>query len=238
MLTSRFFGDIAKLLPANPSLRGIVRILPRKNYESPQMSQDQRTKILFFIAGTPSAPPEDKSQHGVHLFGRVESTYFRWYRKEIRVIQKNQVKSRLKPREAKRKLGPKPVRIYVPGRGPPPLPPQPPPPRGGGVGGGVVGWWGGWVAGWLGCGSELVWAWWVGSGLVQGWFRVGLRWVLGGFGVWVDLGLGLGLRRGCRVVWFRVGCCERCGGAGTEAAGLTRYWTASPALPASSPRCG
>ena len=48
------------------------------------------------------------------------------------------------------------------------------------------------------------------------------------------------------MVWFRVGCCERCGGvgsrgergSGTEAAGLARYWTASPALPASSPRCG
>ena len=82
----------------------------------------------------------------------------------------------------------------------------------------------------------------VGLGLVQGWFRVGLRWVSGGFGVWVDLGLGLGLRRGCRVVWFS----ERCGGvgsrgergSGTEAAGLARYWTASPALLASSPRCG
>ena len=59
-------------------------------------------------------------------------------------------------------------------------------------------------------------AWWVGLGLVQGWFRVGLRWVSGGFGVWVDLGLGLGLRRGCRVVWFRVGCCERCGGVGSR----------------------
>ena len=71
---------------------------------------------------------------------------------------------------------------------------------GGGVvgwwGGGVVGWWGGWVVGWLGCGSELVEAWWVGFGLVQGWFRVGLRWVSGGFGVWVDLGLGLGLKGG------------------------------------------
>ena len=80
-------------------------------------------------------------------------------------------------------------------------------------------------------------------GLVQGWFRVGLRWVSGGFGVWVDLGLGLGFWRGCRVVWFRVGCCE-CGGvgsrgergSGTEAAGLAR--TASPALLTSSPRCG
>ena len=44
-----------------------------------------------------------------------------------------------------------------------------------------------------------------GWGVVRSWFRVGLRWVSGGFGVWVDLGLGLGLRRGCRVVWFRVG---------------------------------
>ena len=74
---------------------------------------------------------------------------------------------------------------------------------------------------------------WFGVGLGLGWFRVGLRWVSGGFGVWVDLGLGLGLRRGCsRVVWFRVGCCERCWGvgsrggkgeSGTKAAGLTRY---------------
>ena len=46
------------------------------------------------------------------------------------------------------------------------------------------------------------------------------------------------------MVWFRVGCCERCGGVGsrgervsrTEAAGLAR--TASPALLTSSPRCG
>ena len=60
---------------------------------------------------------------------------------------------------------------------------------GGGVvgwlGGWVVGWLGGWVVGWLGCGSELVWAWWVCLGLVQGWFRVGLRWVSGGFGFWL-----------------------------------------------------
>ena len=97
---------------------------------------------------------------------------------------------------------------------------------------------------WFGVGLGLVGWFRVGSGLVQGWFRVGLRWVSGGFGVWVDLGLGLGLRRGCRVVWFRVGCCERCGGVGSRGEGrslgpkLTRYWTASPALPASSPRCG
>ena len=43
-----------------------------------------------------------------------------------------------------------------------------------------------------------------------------MRWVSGWFGVWVDLGLGLGLRRGCRVVWFRVGCCERCWGVGSR----------------------
>ena len=133
------------------------------------------------------------------------------------------------------------------------LGPNPPPPVGGGLGGGVVGWWGGWVVvvGWLGGWVVGVWfgvglglvGWFrVGSGLVQGWFAVGFGWVW----VLVDLGLGLGLRRGCRVVWFRVGCCERCGGvgsrgkrgSGTEAAGLARYWTASPALPASSPRCG
>ena len=41
---------------------------------------------------------------------------------------------------------------------------------------------------------------------------MGFGWVWG----WVDLGLGLGLRRGCRVVWFRVGCCERCGGVDTR----------------------
>ena len=114
-------------------------------------------------------------------------------------------------------------------------------------GGGVVGWWGGGVVGvvgvvgvWFGVGLGLVGWFRVGSGLVQGWLAVGFGWVS------VDLSLGLGLRRGCRVVWFRVGCCERCGGvgsrgergSGTEAAGLARYWTASPALPASSPRCG
>ena len=53
------------------------------------------------------------------------------------------------------------------------------------------------VVGWLGCGSEFGL---VGLGLV----------------FWVDLGLGLELRRGCRVVWFRVGCCERCWGVGSR----------------------
>ena len=117
------------------------------------------------------------------------------------------------------------IYVYIPGREPP-LPPQ----WGGGVvgwwgggvvgwwGGGVVGWWGGWVVGWLGGWVVGVWFG-VGLGLVgwfKGGFRVGLRWVSGGFGVWVDLGLGLGLRRGCRVVWFRVGCCERCWGVGSR----------------------
>ena len=78
------------------------------------------------------------------------------------------------------------------------------------LGGWVVGWLGGWVVGWLG-GWGVVRSWFRLGGLAWGWFRVGLRWVSGGFGVWVDLGLGLGLRRGCRVVWFRVGCCERFG---------------------------
>ena len=119
---------------------------------------------------------------------------------------------------------------------PPPNPPNPPPPPlwwGGGVvgwwGGGVVGWWGGGVVGWWGggvvgwCGGVV--GWWggwvggvwfgVGSGLV-GWFRVGSGLVCGGFRVWVELGLGFGLRRGCRVVWFRVGCCERCWGVGSR----------------------
>ena len=59
---------------------------------------------------------------------------------------------------------------------------------------------------WLG---GLVWGWFRGPGLACGGFRVDL-------GVWVDSGLGLGLRRGCRVVWFRVGCCERCGGVGSR----------------------
>ena len=105
----------------------------------------------------------------------------------------------------------------------PPPPPLPPPPVGvgwvvgwwgwlggwvvGWLGGWVVGWLGGWVVGWLG-GWGVVRSWFRLGGLVWGWFRVGLRWVSGGFGVWVDLGFGLGLRRGCRVVWLRVGCCE------------------------------
>ena len=67
------------------------------------------------------------------------------------------------------------MHIYVPGSEPPPLPPLPPPPTPRppckkGVG------WGGWVVGvWLG----------VGLGL-EGWFRVGLRWVF-------RVGLGFGL---------------------------------------------
>ena len=38
------------------------------------------------------------------------------------------------------------------------------------------------------------------------------------------------------MVWFRVGCCERCGGVGSRGERrslgpkLTRYWAASPAL--------
>ena len=93
----------------------------------------------------------------------------------------------------------------------PPPPNAPPPPAVGwvvGWWGGVVGWLDGWVVGWLGGWVVGVWfgSWFRLGGLVWGWFRVGLRWVSGGFGVWVDLGLGLGLRRGCRVV------CERCGG--------------------------
>ena len=46
------------------------------------------------------------------------------------------------------------------------------------------------------------------------------------------------------MVWFRVGCCERCGGvgsrgergSGTEAAGLARYWTASPSISSIIPK--
>ena len=42
------------------------------------------------------------------------------------------------------------------------------------------------------------------------------------------------------MVWFRAGCCERCGGVGSrgERGSLGPKLTASPALPASSPRCG
>ena len=101
------------------------------------------------------------------------------------------------------------------------------------------------MVGWLG-GWGVVRSWFRLGGLVWGWFRVGLRWVSGGFGVWVDLGLGLGLRRGCRVVWFRVGCCERCGVLvhGVKGGVWDRSCRAHmvldsilPALPASSPRC-
>ena len=99
-------------------------------------------------------------------------------------------------------------------------------------GGGVVGWWGGWVVG----------VWFGGLGLV-GWFRVGSGLVCGGFRVGLGyLGLGLGLRRGCRVVWFRVGCCERCWGVGSrgERGSLGPKLQGSHGTgqhPASSPRC-
>ena len=103
------------------------------------------------------------------------------------------------------------IYIYVPGRGPPPPPPpQPPTPCGGGVvgwwGGGVVGWWGGGVVGWWGGGVVGWWGggvvgWWGGwvvgvwFGVVgwfrQGWFRVGLRWVSGGFRLRVGVKEGL-----------------------------------------------
>ena len=81
------------------------------------------------------------------------------------------------------------IYIYVPGREPPPsppqppLPPQPPPPPNP---------------------PPPLWGW--GGGVV-GWWG---GWVVG---VWFGVGLGLvGVKEGgCRVVWFRVGCCERWG---------------------------